>query len=96
MPKKLSKETFISALPVFLAVIPFITSVLLFLLALILIELSGGLGVDSQTTFQQLLQTIGDISAGLAYLSFSLLTPLGIIAAVIIAVVRFVTRRRGN
>ncbi len=93
MKSKLSKQAFRSALPVFLAAIPLLTAITLFVLALILIELSGGLGVKDQSAFQQVVQTFGDITAALAYLCFTILTPLGIVSAIVLVIARFVARR---
>jgi type III secretory pathway component EscU len=88
-----SKQALQSALPIFLAAVPLLTSILLFVLAVIFVELSGGLSVKAQSPTQEVLQAIGDISGALAYLCFSILTPLGFISAISLVVVRFVARR---
>lgn len=94
MAKRLTKDAFITALPVFLAVVPLIVSVCLFVFALLCIEISGGLGVKEQTPPQEFLQTTGDISASLAYLTFSIIVPLGIIAAFVLAAWRLTANWR--
>lgn len=88
MATKLSKDAFTTALPIFLAVVPFLTSAVLFVVALVFIELSGGLGKQPESTLQVAFANIGDVSAALAYLIFSVVVPLGVIAGIILFVWR--------
>ena len=92
--KQLPKQAISTALPLFLIIIPFLVSVVLFVLAMILIELSGGPGNTQVTGFMGVLATVGDLSGALAYLIFSLIVPLGVIAGVGLFIFRLVVHRR--
>lgn len=92
--KQLPKQAISTAFPLFLIIIPFLVSVVLFVLAMILIELSGGPGNTQVTGFMGVLATVGDLSGALAYLIFSLIVPLGVIAGVGLFIFRLVVHRR--
>ena len=82
------------AAPLFIAGMPIIAAIVLFLLAVVLIELSGGLSAQPKTGFSLIVANIGDICAALAYLIWSVIVPLGLLAGAGLYIVRRLTHRK--
>ena len=82
------------AAPLFIAVTPIIAAIILFLLAMVLIQLSGGLSAQPKTGFSLIIANIGDICAALAYLIWSVIVPLGLFVGAALYVVRRLTQRK--
>ncbi len=89
----LRKEAINRAAPIIIAVSPLFTTLVLFLIAVVFIQLSGGITGQPKTSIQMILANIGDISAALAYLVFSLIVPLGLLTGAILFAVRLAKQR---